>query len=69
MLMRDFKIFALIGLVAAAGYWFVLSPFKGKTWNVNIHQEPTIQFVPPGTPGAMTMEEYTQKRYGPTPRR
>ena len=60
----DIKFFAVIGLVALVAYGFLMGQFKGKTWNLRTQQEPTIQFVPEGTPGAITMEEYTKRKYG-----
>ena len=36
---------------------------KGKNWNLQTRQEPTITFVPEGTPGAITMEEYTKRKF------
>ena len=59
----DLKFFFVIGLVATGAYWFLMGEFKGKTWNLHTRQEPTIQFVPEGTPGAITMEEYTKRKF------
>ena len=57
------KFFVVIGLLAAGAYWFLMNEFKGKNWNLQTQREPTITFVPEGTPGAITFEEYTRKRY------
>jgi hypothetical protein len=62
----DLKFFALIGVVAAVAYGLVFSwdwkkpKSSGASW---LHPEPTIQFVPPGTPGAMTMEEFSKRQF------
>jgi hypothetical protein len=67
----DLKFFAVILLVAVGAYWLVLRDWKGKSWNLAAMQRdvPSVTFVPPGTPGAITWEEYQEKRWGPVPRR
>ena len=61
----DLKFFAVIGVLAVASYCYLMGMFEGKTWNLKTRPERTITFVPPGTPGAITMEEFSRRTTTP----
>jgi hypothetical protein len=56
------KLWILVAVVAIAVYgsviqWEKSQPVKG----VQVHQKPTIVFVPKGTPGAKTLDEINRE--------
>ena len=64
--MDDLKFLFLACLVPLAFFAFVS---KGEWIKDNPNWEPqwetpTVTFVPAGTPGAITLEEYNERRYG-----
>jgi hypothetical protein len=61
----DFKFFAIVGLALVVGYFLVTSEYSNKkNWarNAPPPPEPTIQFVPKGTPGARTMQQISEDK-------
>ena len=65
----DVKFFAVILILAAAGYFaFFHVDWKKYRGGFQKRQEPTITFVPEGTPGAKSWEEIqkedSRRRWG-----
>ena len=68
MSLSDCKLFIIIGVIALAAYLLFLSPvntmFSNMDGEIDFDRDkPTIQFVPEGTPGAITWEEYKEQRH------
>ena len=64
----DFKWFIILGIIPLAIWAFVSQKDSSNApvfdFDANI---PVVTFVPEGTPGAMTWEEYRDERYGRAP--
>jgi hypothetical protein len=66
----DLKFFVLMILIAVGGYLVFFADLSKINWGgPSKDRTPTITFVPKGTPGALTWEEYQEKRWGRLPKR
>jgi hypothetical protein len=68
----DLKIFVPVIAIAVLGYLLLIPGSGSQKWGGKQPPKPvtpTITFVPKGTPGAITWEEYQKRRWGDVPRK
>ena len=66
--MDDLKFLLLFGFIPLAFLaWYSDFDFGTSGYDRDAHM-PTVTFVPEGTPGAISLEEYNYRRYGWEPR-
>jgi hypothetical protein len=71
MELSDLKIFVPVIAIAVVGYLLLIPGASTKKWAGAPPPPPkhTITFVPKGTPGAITWEEYQRQKWGNLPRK
>ena len=67
----DLKILVPVIAAAVLGYLLLVPGASTKKWAgaPPAPKTPTVTFVPEGTPGAISWEEYQRRRYGWSPPR